>query len=138
MKTIGIIGTRSRNSVEDYKSLREYFFKIYEEGDKIVSGHCPKGGDAMAEKIASELGLTENNGKLILHRPDWEKYGKRAGFVRNTYIAEDADIIVAVVSPERKGGTEDTILKAETMGKKIILVLPQTYDISNFDPLEET
>jgi len=135
MKTIGIIGSRRRDSKADYKLLRKIFFEIYEDGDKIVSGHCPKGADAMAELIADEFGLTEENEKLILHRPEWDKYGKGAGFVRNTYIAEDADVLVSVVAADRTGGTEDTVKKAEKMGKQIVLV-PQV-PIEDFDPLED-
>ena len=135
MKTIGIIGSRRRDTKADYQLLRKMFFEIYEDGDKIVSGHCPKGADAMAEIIADELNLTEANGKLILHRADWNKYGKGAGFVRNTYIAEDADVLICVVAEDRTGGTEDTIRKAEKMGKSIILVAQAP--IIDFDPLEE-
>jgi predicted Rossmann fold nucleotide-binding protein DprA/Smf involved in DNA uptake len=135
MKTIGIIGSRRRNTKDDFQLLRKIFYAIYEAGDKIVSGHCPKGGDAMAEVIANELGLTEENGKLILHLPEWDKYGKGAGFVRNTYIAEDADILIAIVAADRKGGTEDTIKKANKMGKKVVLV-PQI-STDDFDPLNE-
>ena len=138
MKTIGIIGSRRRDSKADYELTCAAFDSIYEKGDKIVSGHCPQGGDRFAEKIAAKLGLTEDNGGLILHRPDWKNHGRGAGFVRNTYIAEDADIIIAVVAKDRTGGTEDTIKKAKKLGKTIILV-PQIGQIDNsdFDPLKE-
>jgi predicted Rossmann fold nucleotide-binding protein DprA/Smf involved in DNA uptake len=135
MKTIGIIGSRRRDSKADLEATRKIFLEIYEEGDCIVSGHCPKGGDRFAEVFADELGLTEENGKLILHRAEWNKYGRGAGFVRNTYIAEDADVLICVVSKDRTGGTEDTIKKAEKMSKKIVLV-PQI-PIEEFDPLDE-
>jgi len=42
-------------------------------------------------------------------------------YARNTTIAEDSDIIVAVVSFDRTGGTEDTIKKAIKLGKRIFL-----------------
>ena len=136
MKTIGIIGSRRRDTSADYKACRKIFFSIYEEGDHIVSGGCPKGGDKYAELIAKELGLTENNQGLIIHRTDWKRYGRGAGFIRNTPIAQDSDVLIAVVSHDRRGGTEDTIKKAEKMGKKIILV-PQI-PIEEFDPLDDT
>jgi len=135
MKTIGIVGSRRRDSKADYEATRKIFFSIYEEGDRIVSGHCPKGGDRFAEMIAEELDLTEENGGLILHRPDWKKYGRAAGIIRNTPIAEDADILIAVVAADRKGGTEDTVKKSTKMGKQILLV-PQI-PIEDFDPLDE-
>ena len=48
MKRIGIVGSRRRNSPEDFLLVQEAFCQIYEEGDIIVSGGCPKGGDAFA------------------------------------------------------------------------------------------
>ena len=151
MKTIGIIGARSRNSIQDYKETLKVFNTVYEDGDKIVSGHCPRGGDKFAEIIAKDLGLTEENGKLILHKSDWDKHGYNAGFARNTYIAEDADVIIALVKNNDDlffGGTGDTIEKAiKLFGKgleKDIILVPQIsiedfdqISIEDFDPLEE-
>ena len=136
MKTIGIVGSRRRDSKEDYEALRKVFFSIYEKGDCIVSGHCPKGGDKFAELIAAELELTEMNGGLILHRPNWDKYGKGAGFIRNTYIAEYANVLIAVCAPDRKGGTEDTVKKSLNLGRQVVLV-PQIPE-KDFDPMDET
>lgn len=134
MKAIGIIGARKRDSKSDYQLCREVFDTIYEKGDIIVSGACPYGGDRFAEIIAAELGLTEENGGLILHRPEWEKLGRGAGYARNTYIARDSDILIAVVTPERKGGTEDTIKKIEKLGRAAVLVPPK---VECFDPLTD-
>lgn len=135
MKTIAIIGSRRRDTKKDFEQCKDIFLSVYEDGDKIVSGGCPKGGDKFAEIIAEELKLTVENGKLILYLADWDKYGKGAGFIRNTYIAQDADIVIAVVSKDRTGGTEDTLKKAVKMGKKIILV-EDNDDILDFDPLD--
>jgi predicted Rossmann fold nucleotide-binding protein DprA/Smf involved in DNA uptake len=147
MKTIGIIGSRRRDSVSDYKETLKIFNATYEDGDKIVSGHCAKGGDKFAEIIADKLGLTESNGGLILHRPDKSKLDPEKmkknpkwayaeiNFARNTDIAEGSDVIIAVVADDRKGGTEDTIKKAIKMGKEIVLV-PEA-PLEDFDPLEE-
>jgi len=135
MKTIAIIGSRRRDSSQDYIITKKMFLDIYEDGDRIVSGNCPRGGDRFAEIIAKDLGLTEENGKLILHRADWDKYGRGAGFVRNTYIAEDGDVFLCVVAADRTGGTEYTIKKAQKMNKTIILV-PQIY-VEDFDPLRD-
>lgn len=116
-KVIGIIGSRSRNTQNDLDLCKRAFEDIYEKGDSLVSGGCPKGGDKFAELIAKE-----NNIPIKIHYPEWDKYGKSAGFKRNIYIAEDCDILLAIVAANRTGGTEDTIKKAERLGKKIILV----------------
>lgn len=117
MKTIGIVGSRRRDSIADYKLCEKAFLEIYEKGDTIVSGGCPKGGDRFAEMIADLHDIP-----IKIHKAEWDKFGKAAGFKRNTYIAEDADIIIAVVAADRTGGTEDTLKKADKMGKEIRLI----------------
>ena len=126
MKKIGIIGSRRRNSSEDFEALKKALDEIYEDGDVLVSGGCPKGGDAMAEKIAKDNGYS-----ITIHYPNWEKYGKSAGFQRNGKIAEDCDILLALVAGDRKGGTEDTIRKAEKLNKSIV-ILQDLFDLEEF------
>ncbi len=111
MKTIGIVGSRSRNSIQDLAAVSKAFMEIYEYGDRMVSGGCPKGGDKFADDIARGRGMT-----IITHYPEWypdsSRYpDKSAGFKRNTKIAQDADVLIACVSADRAGGTEDTIRK---------------------------
>ena len=48
MKVIGIIGTRRRDTDEDYEIVKEAFLKIYKPGDIICSGLCKRGGDRFA------------------------------------------------------------------------------------------
>jgi hypothetical protein len=114
MKKIGIIGTRKRNIITDFHIVKETFFNIYEEGDWIVSGHCPKGGDAFAEKIAYDHGVP-----ILLFPP--KKKIREEFFARNSLIAEHSDIIIAcLINPHesheeiykrKSGGSEDTIKK---------------------------
>ncbi len=106
MRKIGIIGSRRRDSFLDYDLIYKKFFEIYKEGDLIISGGCPKGGDRFAEKIAKKHGIP-----ILIFYPNWDKYRKAAGFKRNTHIAENSDILIACVVNERTGGTEDTIKK---------------------------
>jgi hypothetical protein len=116
MKTIGIVGSRKRNSKEDFIKCLNALKEIYEEGDYLMSGGCPQGADNFAEQIARELGLT-----IIIHHANWKKYGKRAGIIRNQFIADDCNVLIALVAEDRKGGTEDTVKKVEKKGKKVIL-----------------
>jgi hypothetical protein len=117
-KVIGIIGTRRRDSDADLKRVNDAFLKVYEEGDKICSGLCPKGGDRFAVILANLYKV-----QTIWHPAEWDKYGKGAGFKRNLYIARDSDVLIACVAPDRTGGTEDTIRKHLRSGKdKLILV----------------
>lgn len=107
-KIIGIIGTRRRDRYHDYKAVEEEFFKVYEEGDWICSGGCPKGGDRFAEKIAKKYGIP-----ILIYYPNWARHGRGAGIVRNTYIAKVSCILIACVADDRIGGSEDTIEKFE-------------------------
>jgi hypothetical protein len=105
-KTIGIVGSRRRVSQADSDAIKGAFAKVYENGDRIVSGGCRTGGDAVAESIArfEEVPIT-------IHYARWKTLGKAAGFIRNGDIAQDADILIACVAADRTGGTEDTITK---------------------------
>jgi hypothetical protein len=116
-KVIGIVGSRSRDTGSDLSKCREAFFSIYKPGDTIVSGGCPKGGDRFAQIIAKSNGLT-----ITIHYPDWDGKGEIAGFLRNTKIAEDCDVLIAVAAYDRTGGTEDTIKKAKKLKKEVYLV----------------
>lgn len=115
---IGIVGSRRRDSDSDFRLCLAKFQEVYKPGDKLVSGGCPKGGDRFAEIIARSKGLT-----ITIHHADWNgPDGKRAGFVRNTQIATDCDILIALVAEDRLGGTENTIKTALALGKEVILL----------------
>lgn len=116
---IGIIGSRRRDSDKDFKKVNDSFLVHFFEGDEIISGGCPKGGDRFAEKLAELYKVP-----ITIYKADWKKYGKKAGFLRNTDIARESDILIACVSEDRTGGTEDTIKKYKQFhpGKKVILV----------------
>ena len=117
-KTIGIIGTRRRDSINDYIKIKKAFIQIYNPGDIICSGLCPKGGDKFA------VWLSEEYNALTLWFPaDWKKYGKAAGFIRNDDIAKHSDILIACVSEDRTGGTEDTIKKYWKLGKTNLILV---------------
>jgi len=115
-KIIGIVGSRRRNSTADEILLEEAFFQVYQPGDRIVSGGCSQGADAFAEVLARRHGIT-----IIIHYARWAD-GKASGLARNTSIARDADVLLAVVASDRTGGTEDTIDKARRFGKKITIL----------------
>jgi hypothetical protein len=83
----------------------------------VVSGGAP-GADSLAEKWAKE-----NKKMLTIYPADWLNLGKRAGYVRNTDIVKNSDMIIAFWDGNSKG-TKHTIGLAQKMGKdcKIINV----------------
>jgi hypothetical protein len=56
--------------------------------------------------------------KKHIFKPDWDKYGKRAGFIRNELIINEADKIIAFWDGESKG-TKLSIDLAIKAGKPI-------------------
>ncbi len=118
MKVIGIIGSRSRDSEKDIKDVFDKFVEVFEEEDEIVSGGCPKGGDRFAEMIAKKLYIP-----IKIYYANWNKYKKAAGFIRNGFIAADSHVLIACVTEDRTGGTEDTIKKFIKLKGKGLLYL---------------
>lgn len=113
---IGIVGSRRRNSQADFLLIEKAFLNIYREGDEIVSGGCPFGGDRFAEMIAKKYQVP-----IKIHYAKWNIYHNAAGFKRNGDIARDADILIASAAEDRTGGTEDTIKKFKEP-ERVVLV----------------
>lgn len=122
---VGIVGARARNTPEDKQLIKEVLERRLQKGDKIhlVSGGCPKGADRFAEELSEELRLG-----ITIHYPDKSKLpedSKRYDYAlicyeRNTLIARDSDILIAL--PGKSGGTWDTIRKTEALGKPVIIL----------------
>lgn len=113
----GIVGSRKRTNEH---AVRD-FVSTLALRDTVVSGGCV-GVDTWAVDQAEKIGI-----KTKIFWPDLKNCKKRFEFVeayyaRNKLIAEECDILVAFVSSDRKGGTENTIKHAEKAGKKIILL----------------
>lgn len=148
IKRIGIIGSRRRDTQEDYILTRREFLRIYERGDLIISGGCRQGGDRFAEMIAQEFGIDP-----IIHRPDESKIVRtrnyRADYARIAYdrdvlIAHDSTHLIACVHQDRRGGTEHTIQEfvnfhklkvhykfrqAEMIRRGLLILVPQVSEI---------
>lgn len=82
---VAIVGSRSFTDYDKFKKVIDPF------GDKItkiVSGGA-SGADCMAEYYANDFKIP-----VEIIYPDWKKYGKAAGPIRNRQIVEMADYIV--------------------------------------------
>lgn len=84
----------------------------------IISGGA-RGVDGLAAEYAVSNGIefTEN-------LADWDRYGKRAGFMRNCVMIGTADAVIAVwdgTSP----GTRHSIEYALSQGKPVFVLRPE-------------
>jgi hypothetical protein len=86
MVKLAIIGSRTFNN---YKLLEQELEQYKDKVSLVISGGA-KGADSLGEFWAKE-----NNIKTLIFLPDWDKYGKRAGFIRNEDIIKNCDCVIA-------------------------------------------
>lgn len=114
---IAIVGSRRRRSLPD----RDFVFRIVEEAIKkfgsenvtVVSGGCPTGADAFAKEAASIRGTKYLEFPIPRDPPIRDKWDfTQRAYGRNGFVAENCDIMYALVHRDRTGGTEDTVKKS--------------------------
>lgn len=86
----------------DYNLLREKVNNILIEKRAthkivIVSG-CARGADTLGMRYASE-----NIFDVEEYPAEWDKYGKKAGYMRNIEMAENANALIAFWDGKSKG-----------------------------------
>jgi hypothetical protein len=86
----------SRN-IEDYQELLLAISSSPFLVTEVVSGHA-NGVDRMGERYA-----LENNLALTLYPANWEEYGRKAGMIRNSKMADYADAAIVVWDGKSKG-----------------------------------
>ena len=101
---IAIVGSRE---FCDKELVQNITYQLMQDGEltEFVSGGA-KGVDSWAE---NEVGEFNNNLSpearigVIVFKPDWDKYGKRAGFLRNIDIVKNADMVIAFWDGKSRG-----------------------------------
>ncbi len=84
---------------------------------RIISGGA-KGADSLARRYANEHGIPID--EFI---PEWDTYGKSAGYKRNEKIIEAADEVIAFWNGSSKG-TKHSINIANEAGKPVYVYWP--------------
>lgn len=116
MKVI-IAGSRYFN---DYEKMERLVLSVIGGMNdiEIVSGCC-RGADRLGERLAKAYGWS-----IKRFCPDW-KLGKVAGLIRNTEMAEYADMcILFPVQGAKNNGTRDMYRKAIRKGCKVYVAKP--------------
>jgi hypothetical protein len=114
---IGIIGSRTFNDYELLKEvMSDYLNRDNELNCELVVSGGAKGADKLGERWAKE-----NNIKTLIFYPEWDKYGKSAGFRRNQDIIKNSDMVVAFWDKTSKG-TKSSIDLCVKSGKIVKIV----------------
>ena len=103
---IAIVGSRDFAELD---KVRDYVNSL--PLDCIIVSGGARGVDRVAEQTASVRGM-----QTIIFKPDWEKHGKAAGFIRNHDIIQAADSVVAFWDGTSKG-TKNSIDLATKLNK---------------------
>jgi hypothetical protein len=125
---LAIVGSRS---FTDYACLEKTLFDLIkiDEVELIISGGA-KGTDTLAEQFAKKHGI-----ETLVFKPNWEEYGKSAGYKRNVKIVEAADEVIAFWR-DSSPGTKISIDLAKKLNKKLLVKLLPSDEISLDIPLD--
>jgi len=118
---LAIIGSRT---FTDYAALdlaiKQFFCDATTDGyiprfTEIVSGGAV-GADSLGAQWGREWGI-----KVVEYLPEWEKYGKRAGFIRNQIIIDNATHVLAFWDGVSRG-TGNSLALAKKQKKNTVIV----------------
>lgn len=124
MRYVAIVG--SREGV-DRQAVVSFVHRLDPLTTTVVSGGA-KGVDTWAAEAAEECGIP-----TVIIRPDWKKYGKSAGFKRNTDIVRAAHDVAAFWNM-LSNGTLNTITKAIEAKKPCAVFNESGTLVEFFDP----
>jgi hypothetical protein len=110
-----IIGSRTFN---DYELMKTFINSLKLDENLIIS-EIISGGAKGADKLGEKYAL-ENKIEKTIFLPDWNTYGKSAGFIRNHDIINTSDIVIAFWDKISKG-TKHSIDLATKLKKKIYI-----------------
>ena len=116
---IAVVGSRSITDKNLVISFMEECHLFNYDDDKIVSGGA-RGVDTIAENYAKEHKM-----KTAIFKPDWDKYGKSAGMIRNADIIGKCDKCICIWDGE-SNGTKNDIELCEQMNKPCYILNTST------------
>lgn len=115
---LALVGSRN---FKRFDLIREKLNEIHAHlGQFVLVSGGAKGADSTGEKIARELGC-----QCVIFKPDWDRYGKSAGFLRNHSIVGKAQVVLAFWDGASRG-TKHSIELAKSQNKPLWIVKPQS------------
>jgi predicted Rossmann fold nucleotide-binding protein DprA/Smf involved in DNA uptake len=115
MTRVAIVGSRNYADLESVRA----FVKALPPHSIVISGGA-SGVDCAAVEEATVRGM-----ETVVYLPDWQRFGKAAGPIRNRKIVMCADVVVAFWDG-RSLGTAHTIRIAESLGKTVVTKSPRS------------
>lgn len=113
MFAVIIAGSRDFN---DYDLLKQKCdFYLQNKTDVVIISGTAKGADQLGERYAQERGLSCRQ-----FPANWDLHGKRAGYLRNTEMAQHAHALIAFTNGSR--GTAHMIKTAANKGLLVRVV----------------
>ena len=104
----------------DAAFLSYVMLRTFNTGDTLIEGGA-KGADLLAKRWASL-----NNIEIKTFEADWNTYGKRAGFIRNTKMLEEGKPDLVVAFPGGRG-TDMMVGLAKSAGVEVLDLRKETH-----------
>jgi len=104
--------------IQDRKLVEQHLSEYMDSHivSSIIEGEC-RGPDIFARDYA------EKNGIPVIKVPaEWEKYGMRAGYIRNKKMAEMGDALLAF-QKNKSSGTQNMIKIMKKMNKDVEIIM---------------
>lgn len=129
MHKLAVVGSRSLKDNERAKILAKSLIGglTSERGFGMIISGGAAGVDKWAEEVASELNISKR-----VFKPDWQRWGKSAGFRRNVDIISESDYVLILWDGSSKGTAHD-IKIARKQEKPYVLYLWETDKWSLFE-----
>ena len=116
IKRIVIAGCRYYNNYDEAKKyIDECLMSLGEEHTIIIISGGADGSDYIGECYASEHGF-----EIEKYPALWNKYGKKAGPLRNRQMAQVCDMVICFWDG-KSNGTRSMIDNAEKLGKRVFI-----------------
>jgi predicted Rossmann fold nucleotide-binding protein DprA/Smf involved in DNA uptake len=113
---VAIVGSRDYPWPENVEIAVQYLCETH-PGWSLVSGGA-RGVDSWAALAAMARGVEVT--EII---PDWNRFGRSAGMIRNREIIARADVVIAFWDG-RSHGTKNSIDLARAMSRQLLVVGP--------------
>ena len=115
MPKVIIAGGRDFADYDKLKAVCDEQLSVVNEDVEIVSGGS-RGGDSLGEQYAKEKGM-----EITKFPVNWNEYGRSAGVIRNSQMADNADMLIAFWDGNSKG-TKNMIDTARKKKLQVVVV----------------